>query len=69
MRGCPNLTSRTGEHHLSKPLFSILLGAQRFGGKSQAHNLGMGKFHPLAWYQEYDGGRAFQTALGHLPAP
>jgi type 1 glutamine amidotransferase len=29
---------------------------------------GMGKFHPVAWYQEYDGGRAFYTALGHLPA-
>jgi len=29
---------------------------------------GMGKFHPLAWYQKYDGGRAFYTALGHLPA-
>jgi uncharacterized protein len=29
---------------------------------------GMGDFHPLSWYQEYDGGRAFYTALGHLPA-
>jgi len=29
---------------------------------------GMGKFHPIAWYQEYDGGRAFYTGLGHLPA-
>ncbi len=29
---------------------------------------GMGDFHPIAWYQEYDGGRAFYTALGHLPA-
>lgn len=29
---------------------------------------GMGKFHPVAWYQEYDGGRSFYTALGHLPA-
>ncbi len=29
---------------------------------------GMGKFHPIAWYQEYDGGRAFYTALGHMPA-
>jgi len=28
---------------------------------------GMGKFHPIAWYQEYDGGRAFYTGLGHLP--
>jgi uncharacterized protein len=29
---------------------------------------GMGEFHPIAWFQEYDGGRAFYTALGHLPA-
>lgn len=29
---------------------------------------GMGDFHPLAWYHNYDGGRAFYTALGHLPA-
>ncbi|WP_144211507.1 ThuA domain-containing protein [Shewanella donghaensis] len=29
---------------------------------------GMGKFHPLAWYQEVDGGRSFYTALGHIPA-
>jgi hypothetical protein len=30
--------------------------------------VGMGKFHPIAWYHNYDGGRAFYTALGHLPA-
>jgi cytochrome c len=24
-----------------------------------------GEFHPMSWYQEYDGGRAFYTALGH----
>lgn len=29
---------------------------------------GMGKHHPLAWYHEFDGGRSFYTALGHLPA-
>jgi hypothetical protein len=28
---------------------------------------GMGDFHPIAWYQNYDGGRSFYTALGHLP--
>jgi type 1 glutamine amidotransferase len=28
----------------------------------------MGNFHPLAWYQDYEGGRAFYTALGHIPA-
>lgn len=27
---------------------------------------GMGADHPVAWYQEYDGGRSFYTALGHL---
>jgi type 1 glutamine amidotransferase len=29
---------------------------------------GMGKHHPVSWFQEYEGGRAFYTALGHLPA-
>lgn len=28
---------------------------------------GMGALHPLAWYHNYDGGRAFYTELGHLP--
>ncbi len=28
---------------------------------------GMGKMHPIAWYHEYDGGRSFYTALGHMP--
>jgi type 1 glutamine amidotransferase len=22
-------------------------------------------YHPMAWYHEYDGGRAFYTELGH----
>ncbi len=32
------------------------------------HGKGMGAFHPVSWYQYYDHGRAFYTALGHLPA-
>lgn len=28
---------------------------------------GMGELHPMAWYHEYDGGRAFYTGLGHVP--
>lgn len=24
-------------------------------------------FHPMAWYHEFDGGRAFYTGLGHMP--
>lgn len=35
-------------------------------GTKKGH--GMGAFHPISWYHEYDGGRAFYTALGHLPA-
>lgn len=27
----------------------------------------MGSFHPAAWYHEFDGGKAFYTALGHHP--
>ena len=34
---------------------------------ARAKGEGMGKLHPLAWYHNYDGGRAFYTALGHLP--
>jgi type 1 glutamine amidotransferase len=25
----------------------------------------MGDYHPMSWYHEYDGGRAFYTELGH----
>lgn len=28
----------------------------------------MGKIHPVAWYHNFDGGRSFYTALGHLPS-
>jgi cytochrome c len=27
----------------------------------------MGDFHPMAWYHEYDGGKAFYTNYGHTP--
>ena len=29
---------------------------------------GMGDFHPISWFQQYDGGRSFYTGLGHLGA-
>jgi type 1 glutamine amidotransferase len=28
----------------------------------------MGDHHPIAWCQDYDGGRSFYTTLGHMPA-
>jgi type 1 glutamine amidotransferase len=27
---------------------------------------GMGDVHPISWYHNYDGGRAFYTGLGHI---
>lgn len=44
-----------------KPGLNILMALDETsykGGK-------MGKFHPIAWFQEFDGGRAFYTGLGH----
>ena len=32
----------------------------------KAKSDGMGNFHPIAWYHEFDGGRSFYTALGHI---
>ncbi|MBI2731645.1 MAG: ThuA domain-containing protein [Sphingobacteriales bacterium] len=29
---------------------------------------GMGTLHPISWYHDFDGGRSFYTALGHVPA-
>lgn len=34
-------------------------------GETKGGDMG---FHPMSWYQEYDGGRAFYTGLGHIPA-
>lgn len=28
---------------------------------------GMGAVHPISWYHNYDGGRAFYTGMGHIP--
>ncbi|MEP1445271.1 MAG: ThuA domain-containing protein [Paraglaciecola sp.] len=35
---------------------------------NQGNYDGMGSFHPIAWYHDFDGGRAFYTGLGHLEA-
>lgn len=36
------------------------------GNKTDRIGKGMGKFHPISWYHEFDGGRSFYTALGHI---
>ena len=35
--------------------------------EDENRNTAMGDFHPIAWYQEYDGGRSFYTTMGHMP--
>lgn len=35
------------------------------GNRLDRVSKGRGDFHPIAWYHEFDGGRAFYTALGH----
>lgn len=37
------------------------------GNKIDRIGKGMGDFHPISWYHNYDGGRSFYTALGHIP--
>ena len=38
--------------------------AQWGDNKSRGH----GDFHPMSWHHNYDGGRAFYTNFGHVPA-
>jgi hypothetical protein len=44
--------------------FLLAVDESSLATKSTVHP-GHGNFHPLAWCQYYDGGRAFITALGH----
>jgi len=47
--------------HSFNPQFNVLLSIDESsysGGKN-------GQYHPIAWYHEFDGGRAFYTGMGH----
>ena len=37
------------------------------GGYDDIPLKGMGEIHPIAWCQEYEGGKSFYTAIGHKP--
>jgi type 1 glutamine amidotransferase len=45
--------------------FLIMLDEKTYNPKS-SKGTGMGTEHPIAWYHNYDGGRAFYTGLGHI---
>ncbi len=63
-KGLPEIWKRTDEWYSFKKLnkeVHVLLNLDEksyIGGKN-------GQNHPLAWYHDYDGGRAFYTEMGH----
>jgi len=70
-KGMPAQWKRTDEYYSFKPgsnpkdLHVLLTFDESTEDYGTMTNLKMGDFHPLAWYHDYDGGRAFYTALGH----
>ena len=70
-KGLPTQWKRKDEYYSYRPgsnpkdlhvLLTLDESTMDYGTQT---NLKMGDFHPLAWYHDYDGGRAFYTALGH----
>jgi type 1 glutamine amidotransferase len=65
-RGLPDPWTRTDEWYdfraSPRPGVHVLLTLD----ESSYHGGGMGADHPVAWYHDYDGGRAWYTALGHV---
>ncbi|MVM30941.1 c-type cytochrome [Spirosoma sp. HMF4905] len=63
-KGMPDEFERTDEFYSFRdisPKINVVLKIDEksyVGGKNP-------DFHPMSWYQEYDGGRAFYTAMGH----
>lgn len=63
-KGMPDEFERTDEFYSFKqinPALNVLIKIDEKtyrGGKN-------GDDHPMSWYHEYDGGRAFYTAMGH----
>jgi type 1 glutamine amidotransferase len=66
----PSQWKRKDEYYSYKPgmdkdlHFLITLDENTMAYGTQTE-LKMGSFHPLAWYHDFEGGRAFYTELGH----
>ncbi len=62
----PNPWKHTDEWYNFKDISTaitplLMLDEKSYTGGKNENN------HPIAWYQNYDGGRAFYTGLGHTP--
>src|SRR6478735_4053265 len=63
----PKQWKRTDEYYSYKKLNKDVHVLMTIDEKTY-HGGANGDNHPMAWYHEYDGGRAFYTALGHTAA-
>ncbi len=63
-QGMPDEFERTDEFYAFKNISPKINVVLKIDEKSYigGHN---GDNHPMAWYQEFDGGRSFYTAMGH----
>ncbi len=60
----PEKWSRTDEWYSYKKIFSGINVLMDLDENSYQGGIDMG-YHPIAWYHDYDGGRAFYTGGGH----
>lgn len=61
----PDQWKRTDEWYSYKKLNKDVNVLMTIDENSYQGGADMGEHHPMAWYHEYDGGRAFYTASGH----
>jgi len=70
-KNLPDTISRVDEYYSFRPgsnpkdLHVLITLDEKTEDYSQDARLKMGDFHPIAWYHDFDGGRAFYTAVGH----
>lgn len=63
-KGMPDAFDRTDEFYSFKNISSKINVILKIDEKSYIGGKNP-DFHPMSWYQEYDGGRSFYTAMGH----
>ncbi|WP_340106125.1 ThuA domain-containing protein [Rhodohalobacter sp. 8-1] len=62
----PERWQRTDEWYSYQEMYDEINVLMTVDEDSYQGGMDMG-YHPIAWFHEYDGGRAFYTGLGHTP--
>ncbi len=63
-KGMPDEFERTDEFYSFKTISPAINVVLKIDEKSYTGGKNL-DFHPMSWYQEFDGGRSFYTAMGH----